>query len=407
MKIAFIVSVFPRLSETFILDQITGLLDMGHDVKIFAYNNPGETKVHQDVYDYRLKERVYYWNIPQNKILRILTAIFLTLLNFFINPIKIINFLNVFKYGKEAFSSKILILHPFLKEKFDIIHCHFGTNGILGTYLKKRNVAGKYITSFHGYDVNRYPKIAGEKVYHDLFNSGDLFTANTEFTKQQLINIGCEKNKIVILPMGLSIDKFKFSVKEIKPGESIKILTVGRLTEKKGHEIAIRAVAYLIPKYENILYNIVGEGSLRVHLENLVSELNIGRYVKFLGEVEQGEVIKLYEQAHIFLLPCVTAKDGDKEGQALVLQEAQAMGIPVVSTFHNGIPEGVLNGKSGFLVPENDVEALYRQIEYIITHPEKWPEMGRYGREFIEGKYDMRKLNKQLLSIYQRQLIGK
>ena len=402
MKIAIIVSEFPKFSETFILNQITGLLDLGHEVEIFAFYNPKEKKVHDDVEKYRLMERVHYFNIPDSMIKRVLKAIFLIITNFHKSPIKILKSLNVFKYGKKALSLKLLyVVVPFLGKKFDIIHCHFGPNGIIGVYLKEIGIPGKYVTSFHGYDVNSYPNIAGENVYKDLFKKGDIFTANTNFTKQQVVKLGCDENKIVILPVGLRIEKFKFSTRKIQQGEYIKILTVGRLVEKKGHEYAIRAIAKIIAKHKNIVYIIAGEGPLRDKLESLVSELGIRNYVKFLGEVNEDEVLKLYQQAHIFVLPSVTASNGDREGQALVLQEAQAVGLPVISTLHNGIPEGVVDGKSGFLVPEKDVDALAEKIEFLVEHPELWSEMGRYGREFVEKHYDIKKLNRRLVEIYQ------
>ena len=152
---------------------------------------------------------------------------------------------------------------------------------------------------------------------------------------------------------------------------------------------------------------IAGEGFLRNELEKLAEDLHIKRYVKFLGAVEQKEVLKLYQQAHIFVLPSVTASNGDKEGQALVIQEAQAMGLPIVSTLHNGIPEGVLDGKSGFLVPERDVDALTEKLEYLIEHPEIWPDIGQYGRKFVEERYDIHKLNQRLVEIYQNLIEGK
>lgn len=408
MKIAIIVGGFPTLSETFILNQITGLLDMGHDVEIFAQFNPKDKKVHSDVEKYRLMERVHYTSIPYNKVKRILKAIFLIIKNFHKAPLKIMKSLNVFKYGKMALSLKLLyILIPFLDKRFDIIHCHFGPNGIIGVHLKEIGIPGKYITSFHGYDVNSYPKIMGKNVYNNLFKNGDLFTANTNFTKQQLVKLGCDEEKIIILPEGLSIARFKFSTRKIRNGDLIEILTVGRLVEKKGHEYAIKSIAKIVRKHRNIEYIIAGDGPLRNKLEYLVSELDIKSYIKFLGAVEQNEVLNLYQQAHIFVLPSVTASNGDREGQALVLQEAQAMGLPVVSTLHNGIPEGVLDGKSGFLVPEKDVDALADKLEYLIEHPELWPEMGRYGRKFVEERYYIKKLNQQLVEIYQNLIKGK
>lgn len=408
MRIAFIVGGFPTLSETFILNQITGLLDMEHDVEIFAQDNPSEEKIHRDVEEYHLIERTHYLNMRQNKIERVLKGLYLIIAEFDKNPIKILKALNMFKYGKDALSLRLLYaLIPFLNRKFDIIHCHFGSFGIVGTFLKEIGISEKCVTSFHGYDVNAYPKIKGKNIYNNLFSKGDLFTVNTNFTGQRVLELGCEEKKITILPMGFKVEKFRFSEKKIKHGEIIKIITVGRLVEKKGHGYVIKAVVKIAKKYKNIQYIIAGDGPLRKNLEDLASELKIKNHIRFLGAVEQDEVLKLYQQAHIFILPSVTASNGDREGQALVLQEAQAFGLPVISTFHNGIPEGILDGKSGFLVPERDIDALAKKLEFLIEHPEIWPKMGKYGRKFVEEKYDSKKLNQRLVELYQKLIKGK
>lgn len=399
MKVAFIVTAFPSLSQTFILNQIIRLVDLGHDIEIFAGHNPNEEKAHPDVERYRLMQRTH--SMPRNKVNLVLKVIYLTITNFHKSPLKILKSLNILKYGKNALSLRLLYtLIPFLDKSFDIIHCHFGYNGIIGAFLKEIGIPGKYITSFHGYDVNGYPKIVGENVYSDLFKKGDFFTCNTNFTKQRVMELGCNERKVIILPVGLRIEKFIFSKRKVQDKEPVKILTVGRLVEKKGHEYAIKGIAKVVKRYKNIEYIIAGEGPLRNELENLVSRLEIKNYVKFLGLVEQDEVLKLYQCVHIFLLPSVTASDGDREGQALVLQEAQAIGLPIISTLHNGIPEGVLDGKSGFLVPERDVDALAKKLEYLIEHQELWPEMGRCGRKFVEERYDIQKLNRRLVKVY-------
>ena len=400
MKIAFIVNVFPKLSETFILNQITGLLDLGHEVMIFAEYNPNEKKVHPDVEKYQLMDRVLYFDIPQNKIKRVLKASYLIITNFYKNPIKIFKSLTLFRYGKSALSLQgLYFLIPFLDTNFDIIHCHFGPNGIIGASLKEIGVEAKIITTFHGYDMSTFILNNGTGVYNDLFSKGDLFLAISEHWEKKLVELGGDAKKIRVHRMGIDLEKFEFSERKILPGESVKILTVGRLVEKKGHKYAIKALAKLINKHKNVIYKIVGDGYLRGELESLVTELGIEKYVEFLGDVEDEELFRLYHDSHIFVLPSVTARNGGQEGIPVVLMETQAAGLPVISTFHSGIPEVVLDGESGFLVPERDVDALTKKLEYLVVHPEIWPEMGRAGRKCIELRYDVRKLNQQLVKI--------
>jgi len=155
-------------------------------------------------------------------------------------------------------------------------------------------------------------------------------------------------------------------------------------------EYAIRAFAQVCAAHNDLKlsYQIAGEGPYRPFLENL------------LGWQDQPEVASLLADAHIFLFPSVTAKDGNKESQALALQEAQAVGLPVITTIHNGLPEGMLDKESGFLVPEKDVAGLVEKIEYLVTHPEVWATMGATGRRFVEDKYEMNMVNEKLLAIY-------
>jgi len=348
-------------------------------------------------------ERVQYFpNMPQSKIKRILKAIYLIITNFHISPIKILKSLNIFKYGKRALSLNLLYwLIPFLGKKFDIIHCHFGPNGIIGIYLKDKEIGDRIITTFYGYDVSSFISGNGGSIYKDLFLNGSLFLPICDYFKRKLIDIGCDERKIIIHRIGVDFKKFKFSERKIRPKEPVKILTIARLVGKKGHKYAIRAIAKIIREHNNIQYIIAGDGPLRGELESLVSELGIKNHVKFLGVVNQDECLRLYSEVHIFLLHSVTSDDGDQEGTPVVLMEAQAVGLPAISTFHSGIPEVVIDGKSGFLVPEKDVNALVEKVEYLIEHPEVWPEMGRYGREFVEKRYDIKKLNQQLVEIYQ------
>ncbi len=403
MKIAFIVNNFPIVSQTFILNQITGLLDLGHDVEIFANFNPKERIVHPDVEKYHLMERVNYFDdmilIPDSAIMRVLKAIYLIILNCHKKPLKILKALNVFKYGKEALSFRLFYLTvPFLDKDFDIIHCHFGPNGIVGAYLKELALDSKLITTFHGYDLSSFVLNNDRNIYNFLFSKGDLFMPISEHWKERLVEMGCDEKEIMVHHMGIDLEHFKFFERPIT--ENIKILSVGRLVEKKGHEYAIKAVAKVVSKHKTIIYQIAGDGPLKCELESLVTKLGIENYIKFLGNVVDDELLKLYRDSHIFALPSVTAGNGDQEGIPVVLMEAQATGLPVISTFHSGIPEVVADGKSGYLVPERDVDAMTKKLEYLVVHPEIWSEMGRAGRKFIEARYDVRKLNQQLVKRY-------
>ena len=398
MKIAFLLGEFPIISETFIVSQITTLLDLGHEVEIFALRRSKDNKIHEDVKKYNLIEKTHFINVPENKAIKLIKAFYLLFINFYKNPINLLKSFNFIKYGKFAFSLNLFytgIAFYNYMNYFDIIHAHFGQRGVIGIYLKEMGAKGRLATTFYGGDVNEKYKNG----YKYLFKKGNLFIVNNNFKKNKLIELGCYPKKIVVIPTGVFLEKFIFSRKKIKKNEKIKILSIGRLVEKKGIKYAILAIADIVKNYKKIEYKIVGDGILRVQLEGLVKRLNLEKYVRFLGYCTQEEYIKLYKNSHIFLSPCVTASNGDSD-QSLVNQEAQAMGLPVISTLHNGIPEGVLDKRSGFLVPEKDYKAIAEKLDYLIKNPQKWSEMGRAGSNFIKNRYNQKELSLKLIGLY-------
>jgi colanic acid/amylovoran biosynthesis glycosyltransferase len=169
----------------------------------------------------------------------------------------------------------------------------------------------------------------------------------------------------------------------------------------------IQAVANVLTNYPHVEYRIVGDGPLKSELQDLIDSLNVEDKIKLLGWKRQEEIVNLTEWADIFLAPSVTSEDGDQEGIPVVLMEAMAQGLPILSTLHSGIPELIQDGVSGFLVSERDVEALTDKLEYLITHPEIWPEMGRAGRDHVERHFNIDMLNDRLVKLYQQLLTGR
>jgi colanic acid/amylovoran biosynthesis glycosyltransferase len=408
MQIAFIVDEFPSLSQIFVLNQITGLIDRGHDVDIFAIHATSDLKIHEDVKRYNLLEHVIYPRIPPNKIYRFFKG--MSYLVKFITkyPLPLLRSLNIFKYGRDAANLSLLYqVIPFLeKGPYDIIHCQFGVLGFYGLCLKQiTSVTAKLVTSFRGYDISRYVHNR-HGIYEELFREGDLFFPVCQFLKKRIIREGCNKNKIIALPSGIDCEKFKYSRRKRLEGEPTKVLTIARLVEKKGIIYAIEAIARLIKSGRCVNYVVVGDGELRGDLERLIEDLGITTNVQLLGWRNQGEVIRLMQSSHILVAPSVTATNGDQEGIPNVLKEAMALGLPVISTDHGGIPELVEDGVSGFLVKERDVDSLTIRLSYLIDHPEIWPEMGRAGSACVQKYYDSNKLNDQLVNLYDRLLQG-
>ncbi len=179
---------------------------------------------------------------------------------------------------------------------------------------------------------------------------------NCDYFKRELIRIGCDPNRLAVVRSGLEPRDFTFSPPSPPADGKIRIATTGRLSEKKGIEYAIRAVAQLVPEYPNLTYQIIGDGPLKAELAQLIEKLGVKDSVQLLGWKTQPEIQEILANSHLFMAPSVTAADGDCDAPINVLKEAMVMGLPVISTYHGGIPELVRDGISGFLVPERDAE---------------------------------------------------
>jgi colanic acid/amylovoran biosynthesis glycosyltransferase len=224
---------------------------------------------------------------------------------------------------------------------------------------------------------------------------------NTDFAGRRVEALGCPSAKIHKVPSALNPDDFPFRERHYEGG-AVRITTVGRLVEKKGIEYSIRAVARVLEKHSNLHYDVVGDGPLRGHLEELVQQMGVGGHVHFHGAQSSSYVQRIVSDAQIFVLASITARDGDEESLGNVLLEAQASGLPVVVTDYNGFPEAILPGRSGFLVPERDVESLAERIEHLVEHPEMWATMGRAGRAHVEQRYNSHAVNSKLVELYKR-----
>jgi colanic acid/amylovoran biosynthesis glycosyltransferase len=407
MKIAFFVARFPVLSEPFILNQIVGAIERGHEVDIYSLDGSPDdlSKVHPLVEQYRLLERTFYAPIrPNNELWRWLKGLGLLALNFYKNPSVCRQLLNTSRYGSQAKSLKLLYrVMPFLSQKsYDIIHCQFSTLGVFGVWFRQLGlIEGKLISTFRGADISKFLPKWGEQVYQELFQETEFFLANCDFFKNKAVALGCDPSKIHVHGSGIDCSKFAFKPRFLTDGK-VKIATTGRLVEKKGIEYAIAAIAKVARTHPNIEYNIIGDGELKPQFEQLIHNLNVGHIVKLLGWKQQQEIVDILDTCHIFVAPSVTGADGNQDAPVNTLKEAMAMGLPVISTLHGGIPELVEDGVSGFLVPERDAEAIAEKLSYLIEHSELWVKLGEAGRIRVEEKYDMSKLNDELMEIYQQ-----
>lgn len=282
-----------------------------------------------------------------------------------------------------------------------LLHAHFGTEGVRYSKLKKKlNIP--MITTFYGMDVSVFPKMPyWKKRYIKLFQEGDLFLTEGSNMKKELIKLGCPENKIIVQHLGIDLNKFKFTTRELPEDGNVVVLIAGSFREKKGIPYAIQAFAKVKENHQNIQLRILGDGPMRGEIESLMAELNISNSVTLLGYQPHDIFLKEATNAHVFMLSSITAQDGDTEGGAPVaILEAQATGLPVISSYHADIPEVVIDGKSALLAHEKDVEMLAKHLRYLVEHPEVWDSMGRAGREHVEQEYELNVQVERLEAIY-------
>ena len=271
-----------------------------------------------------------------------------------------------------------------------LLHAHFGTEGV--RYLKlKKNLDLPMITTFYGYDVSTVPRRPyWKKRYIQLFQEGDLFLTEGTNMKNELIKLGCPENKIIVQHLGVDLNTFKFTPRTLPEDGNITILIAASFREKKGIPYAIQAFVKVKEDHPEIQLRILGDGPMRNKIESLIADLDVSGSVTLLGYQSHDVFLKEATNAHIFMHPSVTAKNGDTEGGAPVaIIEAQATGLPIISSYHTDIPEVVVDGKSALLAPERDVGTLAKHLEYLVENPDVWEVMGRAGREHVEQEYDV------------------
>lgn len=284
------------------------------------------------------------------------------------------------------------------KEKIRLIHAHFGP---LGCACLPLSHSVPLITNFYGYDL--FVKDVVEN-YHDaymeLFKKGWHFLVEGPHMRNRVISLGCPKEKISIQRIALHLVNYKFKPRIWDGKRPIRLLFVGRFVEKKGLEYAIRALGKIKRGY-CFQFRIIGGGSLEERLHALSSNLGLSEKIVWLGIQAHRRVIEEIQSCDILIQPSVTAHNGDSEGGApTIILEAQACGLPVISTTHADIPYIVCPNESALLSPERDVNSLANNISHLLDNSESWHRMGKIGREHVEKFHDIRKEVIALENIY-------
>ncbi|HAW7770228.1 TPA: colanic acid biosynthesis glycosyltransferase WcaL [Escherichia coli] len=404
MKVGFFLLKFPLSSETFVLNQITAFIDMGFEVEIVALQKGDTQNTHAAWTKYNLAARTrWLQDEPTGKVAKLRHRASQILRG--IHRKNTWQALNLKRYGAE---SRNLILSAICGQvakplHADVFIAHFGPAGVTAAKLRELGVIrGKIATIFHGIDISSREVLNHyTPEYQQLFRRGDLMLPISDLWAGRLQKMGCPREKIAVSRMG--VDMTRFSPRPVKaPATPLEIISVARLTEKKGLHVAIEACRQLKELGVAFRYRILGIGPWERRLRTLIEQYQLEDVIEMPGFKPSHEVKAMLDDADVFLLPSVTGADGDMEGIPVALMEAMAVGIPVVSTLHSGIPELVEADKSGWLVPENDARALAQRLAAFsqLDTDELAPVVKR-AREKVEHDFNQQVINRELASLLQ------
>lgn len=292
------------------------------------------------------------------------------------------------------------------KSNIQICHFHYGTDcGVFFPLLKYLKI--KTLVSFYGYDCSSFSsKFFGYgKIYlkNRVFKHVDIVLAMSPDMKTDLIKAGCNEDKIIVHYYGTDTDRFYFQ-KEYEQKDCITLLILATLVPQKGHLFLLRSLKHLFESgINNFHLRIVGGGELETELKAFVSNNNLAQYVSFIGVITYGskQMHEEYNNADVFIHPSVIAPNGDKEGIPGTIVEAMSAGLPVISTYHAGIPYIIENSNTGILVKEHDILALSEAIKKLIENVELRNQIGVQGQNYACKYLNLKNKEIELESIYQ------
>jgi colanic acid/amylovoran biosynthesis glycosyltransferase len=297
------------------------------------------------------------------------------------------------------------ILHTLDKNEVSVCHFHYGSDcGIFSPLLTRLKIPS--VVSFYGYDCSSFPGryLGYGKVYLQkrVFADISAVLAMSEDMRNDLIRLGCPKEKIIVHYYGSEVKRF-FMVRPYDRKESIELLILASLVPQKGHMTLLKSLVRLIASgVSNFTLRIVGTGELENQLKSYVLRNNLSQHVVFTGPIPYAsqEMMAEYRRADIFIHPSVEAANGDKEGIPGTIVEAMASGLPVVSTYHAGIPYIITDHYTGLLVKEYDIEALSHSIHRLMTELNLRKRIGLAGQQYASEYLDITQKEIDLEKIY-------
>ena len=280
----------------------------------------------------------------------------------------------------------------------DVIHAHFGPAAVLIADVATR-LDISLITTFYGYDISSLPfEDFWRRHYAKLWSATDAVTVLSEEMQSKAIKLGCTRDKLNVVHLSRDLSQFEYR----PPSPPVRnVLFVGRLVAKKAPLDAVQAVERANVKGANLHLDLIGDGELRADIEQYICDNNLAKFITVHGRLPNRDVQQWMRDADVFLLPSKTAPNGDREGTPTVLVEAQAVGLPCVSTYHAGIPEMLPEENRELLTDEGDIEGQASQLCKLQTlNASVFKKIAMRGRNMVEEKFSLTREVRALAELY-------
>lgn len=407
MKIAYVVSMFPRLSETFILNELLDHEKAGVDVSIFSIKKCNESVVHDKAVNFVDKTTYIdgdFWIVIWFLHLFLLASKPFTYLSLLYK-------LLVFKNTDINVKIKSLIIFfysPYFyrsvrRENITYLHAHFATYPALLAWIISKFSGIPFSVTAHAYDIYLNQDIL-KIISDDVMNIVTISDFNKKFILEKLGWKSSEQaDKIQIIHCGIDLAVYGFNATRRKPSGAngkFRILSVGRLSGIKGFSYLLDALSLLKQDGYDFSCEIIGNGPFKDKLATQLESLKLGGCVTFLGAKKSEEVLVSMSEADLFVLACAVCKNEGQDGIPVAFMEAMALGVPVIGTRISGIPELIVHGKTGLCAETENPVSLKNNIATLIDDYGQTFAMVKNARSIIEQEFDIEKNSRRLREIF-------
>jgi glycosyltransferase involved in cell wall biosynthesis len=390
LRVAYVVSRFPKLSETFVLYEILAVEADGVSVDVYPLQRERMRTIHPEAR--RLVERAHYAPLVSRAILRSHLhylarrprAYFGTLFDLVRCNLGSARYLG----GALAFFPKAVhFARQMAASGVAHVHAHFASHPAAVAFVIHRLEGIPYSFTAHGSDLHRDRHMLREKVAEARF-----VVPISEFNRRVILEAcGAEHAaKLDVIHCGIDPEVFRPAEADGREGGGpLRIVCIGTLHEVKGQRFLLDACRRLVARGLELRCDLVGDGPDRARLERQAREAGLGERVRFLGSLTRDEVAARLREADVAVVPSVPTRDGRREGIPVALMEAAASGKPVVASRLSGIPEAIEDGAEGLLVPPGDAEALAAALAALAADPALRRRLGTAGRERMLDHFDL------------------